>query len=238
MAVNKGKNQAQQQISDSFEQVKEHIGFNTVKSDIQKSLVNDVGKGMSTDFMNQLLGLNVNGKSSEKSSGQTKESGTTNGAIEIFSIFTATKNAESNKPAEKPKKSESRAAAAIEYHRDVVRSSEKASRKEVGEMNHRVQELKVEISKLVKSSKGLEMQFARVAVEESPTEVGQYHLNFFDWMIAVIRTARMKVEDSGAWLGTVKGKGKNTKGKVKSMFEKGGSSQTLNNERTAATQTG
>jgi hypothetical protein len=234
MALNKGKSQAQQQLNDSFETVKEHIGFNTVKSDIQKSLVNDVGKGMSTDFMNQLLGLNLGGKSTEASPEQQK--GTTNGAVEIFSIFTAPKKSESSRPTEKQKKPESRADAAIDYHRDIVRSSEKASKKEVGEMNQRVQELMVELRKLVQSSKGLEMQFARVVVEERPREVGQYHLNFFDWMIAVIRTARMKVEDSGAWLGTVKGK--NTKGKVKSMFQKGGTSATLSNERQVATQSG
>jgi hypothetical protein len=234
MALTKGKNQAQQQINDSFETVKEHIGFNTVKSDIQKSLVNDVGKGMSTDFMNQLLGINLGGKSAEKSHEEPKT--TTSGAIEIFNLFSNSKKSESARPAEKQRKPESRAAAAIDYHRDIVRSSEKASRKEVGEMNHRVQELMVELRKLVQSSKGLEMQFARVAVETKPKEVGQYHLNFFDWMIAVIRTARMKVEDSGAWLGTVKGK--NTKGKVKTMFQKGGTSATLSNERTAATQTG
>lgn len=234
MALNKGKNQAQQQISDSIEHVKEHIGFNTVKTDLQNSLKKDVLAGGGTDFMNQLLGLNIGGKSAEKSHEEPKT--TTNGAIEIFSIFTAQKTKEAGKPAEKPKKAESRAAAAIEYHRDVVRSSEKASKKETGEMNQRAQEIMVEIRKLIQSSKGLEMQFARVAVETKPREVGQYHLNFFDWMLAVIRTARMKVEDSGAWLGTVKGK--NTKGKVKSMFQKGGTSATLSNERQVATQTG
>jgi hypothetical protein len=55
-------------------------------------------------------------------------------------------------------------------------------------------------------------------------------------MLTVIRGARMKVEDSGAWLSTMQGK----KGKKNywAMFKKHGTSFGMSNERQVATQTG
>ena len=50
------------------------------------------------------------------------------------------------------------------------------------------------------------MEFANVNVDQAPTQAGEYHINFFDWLLLTIRTAREKVENSGAWLATAKGK--------------------------------
>ena len=61
-------------------------------------------------------------------------------------------------------------------------------------------------------------------------------MNFFEWMLAVIRAAREKVEDSNAWLGTVKGKG--AQRNYWNMFKKHGTTFGLSGERAVATQVG
>lgn len=121
--------------------------------------------------------------------------------------------------AHKAQKSESRHAekaplrkeAAIDHHNDFVRSYERASKQETHEIKQRLQEIMAELQRLVSSSKVLQMEFADVTVNQAPQQAGEYHLNFFDWLLLTIRAARQKVEDSGAWLATNKKKG--TKGR-------------------------
>jgi hypothetical protein len=126
--------------------------------------------------------------------------------------------------------------AAMDYHHEIGKSREKASRTELSEMQRNIEEIKHELAKLVSSSQVLKLEFANIGVEQSGKNVGQYHLNFFEWMLAVIRTAREKVEDSGAWLGTVKGKG--AKKDYWSMFQKHGTTFGLSGERSVATSVG
>lgn len=123
------------------------------------------------------------------------------------------------------------------YHRDIVHASEKASHQENRELSQQVEQIMVEIQRLISSSAVLETQFAAVAVEQKPKEVGKYHTHFFEWMLITIRNARAKVEDSGAWLATMSGK-KGKKGNYWSEFKKHGTSFGMSNERSVATQTG
>lgn len=122
------------------------------------------------------------------------------------------------------------------YHRDIIRSSERSSLKENHEMERQVEEIIVEIKELVHASKELESEFKEMAVTQTPVEVGKYHTKFFEWVLITIRQARMKVEDSGSWLSTMNSK----KGKKNywSMFKKHGTSFGMSNERSVATQTG
>lgn len=141
---------------------------------------------------------------------------------------------------EQAAKSERRAA--IEYHeefqREVIDSRHKFTQKEAAHMQQRIQDIMAELQKLVKSSKMLEVQFREVSVEQTPVQSGEYHMNFFEWMLIVIKQAREKVEDSGAWLNTVKGKrGKKQTGYWE-MFKKHGTTFGMSNERAVATQTG
>jgi chromatin segregation and condensation protein Rec8/ScpA/Scc1 (kleisin family) len=122
------------------------------------------------------------------------------------------------------------------YYREIARSSEKASRVESHQMEQQVEEILVEIKMLMQQSQDLESGLQQLAVEQKPAEVGKYHVHFFDWVLATIRTARMKVEDSGAWLSAMSGKkGKKT---YWSEFKKHGTSFGMSNERSVATQTG
>ena len=153
-------------------------------------------------------------------------------------------NSKHHKPSEKTpihadKAPQHRQEAAIDYHgrfrNEIVHSRERASKGEMNEMRQNIEQIKKELSKLIESSHILKLEFAEVSVEQT-VNVGAYQLNFFEWMLAVIRSAREKVEDSNAWLGTVKGKG--AKKDYWGMFKKHGTTFGLSGERSVATSVG
>jgi hypothetical protein len=125
----------------------------------------------------------------------------------------------------------------ISYKREMLHYREMAGRREYSEIDRKVQEIVIELQRLISSSDTvIRAEFQEIAVEQTPTEVGKYHINFFEWMLTVIRNARMKVEDSGAWLTAMQSK----KGKRNywAMFKKHGTTFGMSNERSVATQTG
>lgn len=125
-------------------------------------------------------------------------------------VFNASKH-QGTAETKRTEKAQVQKEAAINYHADFVKNSERASKKEMHEINQRLQDIMAELQRIVSSSKVLQMEFAGVTVDQAPQQAGEYHLNFFDWLLLTIRDARKKVEDSGAWLATKKKKG--TKGK-------------------------
>lgn len=138
---------------------------------------------------------------------------------------------------EKPKETKKNAAPGIDYHREIATTSERSVRKNQSEMEQRFSQIKEELDRLVASSnKIVQEEFGGITTEQAPREVGKYHINFLDWMLIAIRTTREKVEDSGAWLQTMKNK-KGKKG-YWGMFKKHGTSFGMSNERSVATQTG
>jgi hypothetical protein len=136
------------------------------------------------------------------------------------------------------KKSETHARAHIEYHDDMRKLGENQRRKENQQAIREIQEALAEIQQLIKSSKALEMEFADFAVMSAPTEVGEYDKKFFTWLATLIRQAREKVEDSGAWLSAVKGKNGKKGQDYWSMSQKHGTSFSMSNERSSATSVG
>jgi hypothetical protein len=134
----------------------------------------------------------------------------------------------------KEKKSE--AEAGIDYSREIIHVGERASKRQGQEIEMQLREVMIEIKKLADSSKELQVQFREVAVEQYVVSPGEYHKNFFSWILSVIRAARAKIEDSNAWLAALHNK-RDAK-KYGAMAKKHGSSFTLNNERTVATQVG
>lgn len=191
------------------------------------------GKKTVNSVLNQLFNLDTADAPQEKNYG-VKDPGT--GERVIFdSLDGKAKNDNKKAYAEKAPKRETREAA-IDYGTNIAKSSEKAMHHEMREVNQKLQEIMNEVQKLIASSKELKMEFAEVDVQQTPARAGEYHLNFYDWLLLTIRAARQKVEDSGAWLNVVKGK-KNQKG-YWGMFKKHGTSFGLSNERSLATQTG
>lgn len=123
-----------------------------------------------------------------------------------------------------------------EYTRGVLHYQEQATRVESHEIRQQIEQIMVEIKRLVDTSTVLEAQFQEVTTEYTPAKAGKYHQNFFEWMLTMIRSAREKIDDSGAWLQAIASK----KGKKQywSMFKKHGTTFGLSNERVVATQTG
>lgn len=134
------------------------------------------------------------------------------------------------------KKEKSEIESGIDYIKEIVHVGEKAIHQENREIEAQLQEIMSEIKKLADSSKELQMQFKTVAVEQYVARPGKYHKSFFSWLLSVIRTARMKVEDSGAWLAAMQSKKKSRE--YWALAKKGGTSFSLSNERNVATQVG
>lgn len=124
----------------------------------------------------------------------------------------------------------------INYKREILHYRESIHSQENQELHHKVNEIIGELKRLIDSSTVVQAEFGAIAVSNAPAEVGKYHINFFEWMLITIQAARMKIEDSGAWLATMSGK----KGKKDywGMFKKHGTSFGMSNERGVATQTG
>ena len=178
-------------------------GANVVQSVTQTATAEATESGKT--FLEQLLGLNIKSKDKKPAAQaeQPKAEQKVSSGIDVIDLFVFNSKPTERVHAEKAPRIEG----AMNYSRDIQKSSERASRSEMNQMNQNIQEIQNELKKLVSSSKKLQLTFAEVGVESTPKEVGSYHLNFFDWMLIVIRQAREKVENSGAWLTAVKGKG-------------------------------
>lgn len=124
----------------------------------------------------------------------------------------------------------------LDYHREIKHVGERAVNQENREMEAQLREIMAEIKKLADSSKELQIQFREVAIEEHVVAPGKYHKSFFTWMLSMVRTARRKVEDSGAWLAAMHSKKKSRE--YGAMAKKHGTTFSLSNERVVSTQVG
>jgi hypothetical protein len=124
----------------------------------------------------------------------------------------------------------------IDYFREIIHAETTISRKNETHLETKIQEIVIELKKLSESSKELQLEFKDITLTTLPAKVGKYHLNFFEWMLATIQNARMRIEDSAVWIGVIAGK----KGKKDywTLVKNQGTSFMLSGERVAATQTG
>ena len=124
------------------------------------------------------------------------------------------------------------------YKEDVEGIEIKASREQEYSRNQQVEEIKIEIKRLIKSSKQMEIAFKDVASQiDSPIEKpGTYHLNFLDWVLMTMRSVRASMEEGVSWAKTLSNK--RAEKKYWNMAKKNGTTFSLSQERTTATQTG
>lgn len=108
--------------------------------------------------------------------------------------------------------------------------------KENQEIARKISQIQWELKQLISSSKQLEVEFNQVTVETVPAKPGVYHLNFFEWLLSLVKKIREKVEDSHVWMAAFQSK--RSKRGYWSMFKKHGTSFGLSHERVIATQTG
>lgn len=97
--------------------------------------------------------------------------------------------------------------------------------------------LKEQITVLEKQEKGLSADLAKVKVESLPPKTGIYYVRFLEWLLIVVRSLRLKVEQGRAWLETFNKRKKKKMGYWQ-KYKKHGTTFGLSHERTVATQTG
>ena len=124
----------------------------------------------------------------------------------------------------------------IDYHREILQYREVSGVRQTREMEQKIEEVLFELKRLVNSSTVLQAEFREITMEQAPALPGTYHLSFLEWILQIIKAARIKVEDSGSWLVTLTSK--RSKRQYWSMFKKHGTTFGLSNERVVATQTG
>ena len=124
----------------------------------------------------------------------------------------------------------------INYFKEIIHAETTINRKDESHLEAKIQEIVIELKKLSESSKELQLEFKDITVARLPVKPGKYHLNFFEWMLVTIQNARMRIEDSAAWIGVIAGK----KGKKDywTLVKSQGTNFMLSGERVAATQTG
>lgn len=195
-------------------------------------------KPFSKDFFEQLLAVNNNAADKHKKTAKLPSSGDLV-AGEAFDLKrTSADHAPDHANADKMglEKKANNSRPGIDWFSELNRSSEFVTRRESQEIQMQIKQIVEELRKLVNTSTVLKAEFDEVIVQTPTQTPGKYHLNFFTWMLSVIRAARMRVEDSGAWLNAMKSKKKNHQ--YWNMAKKHGTTFSLSNERVVSTQTG
>lgn len=208
----------------------QYINQNTIESQRTGSgivqQVSNTLKNINSDMWSQLLGTMV----SERGGHQ-----------ELSGDLVEGKEVTLGNIAKKQKANEEKAPAlniepGIDYRKEILYGERKIANSQTQEIATKIQEIIIELKRLTATSRVLQVEFKEVATEQRITKPGKYHQTFFEWMLSVIRQARIKVEDSGAWLAVAKSK--QQKRQYWAMFKKHGTSFGLSNERIVATQTG
>lgn len=195
-----------------------------IPSGIAQSLVNDVGKAGVGDLWNQLLGAgDYEKKAFEQQAGELQEGQELN----LQSLAKKQEVKAPKNPDIEP---------GIDYRRDVLYGERKIAQENTQVITVKIQEIVVELKRLTASSKILQAEFKEITVEQRIEKPGKYHLSFFEWVLSVVKNARLKVEDAGAWLSATYAK--KAKRNYWAMFKKHGTTFGLSGERVVATQTG
>lgn len=124
----------------------------------------------------------------------------------------------------------------MDYKREVINAERVGDRKIEQQITSEMEQIRMELQKLAKTSKIVERTVKDAMADKAPVNPGKYHLNFFRFVLSVLREATQKLEDTASF-----GKvftSKKQQSKYWSSFEKQGTTFGLSGERTVATQTG
>jgi|SRR3989344_1499425 len=208
---------------------KQSINKNTLESlvniggGVMGSFAQDVVKDSFTGFFDQIL----KGGSEEQKNKQDAKGDLVEGQeLELSTT--------SSKSLEKPSRPDIEPG--IDYRREILHAEKKVQQENTQELSVKIQEIIIELKQLMNVSQELKVEFKEIASEQKIVNPGKYHVSFFEWVLLLVRQARMKVEDSSAWLGAFKSK--KAKKQYWSMFKKHGTTFGLSNERVVSTQTG
>lgn len=207
LTTKKQKAQARQFVDPNPVEAIKNIG-----SGVGQSIVSDVLKTGANDFWKQVLGADKIEKTKHAMSGDLSEGQDLELAphLEI-------------EPG-------------IDYRREILHGEKRTSKEHERVLETKIEEILIELRRLVSSSEELAIQYKEIVVEQRIENPGTYHESFFEWILNTIRAARMRIEDSGAWLAAFQSK--KNKRQYWQMFKKHGTTFGLSNERVVATQTG
>jgi len=219
--MSRSNKKQQQYVDDNPVEAVKSLG-----SDLKKGITEDLLKESGRAFWKQMLGATeeVGGKDYKDST--TKPSGDLSEGAEL-KLEDLKRKTEALMP---------RVEAGINYAAEVIHAEKRAASENTQELKVRMEEISIELKQLMKTSKELQIEFKDVDMEEIPEAPGKYHLTFLEWVLDTIRKARLKVEESGAWLEAFYSK--KSKRKYWNMFKKHGTTFGLSGERVVATQTG
>ncbi|HVT01162.1 MAG TPA: DUF5660 family protein [Patescibacteria group bacterium] len=124
----------------------------------------------------------------------------------------------------------------MEYFRTVNNADRISETRVETNIQRSVDEIRIEIQKLIKTSKLVERTVKDATADKAPVKPGKYHINFFEFVLGVIREATRKLEDTNA-MGAVF-TSKKQQSKYWNSYKSHGTSFGLSGERSSATQTG
>lgn len=104
------------------------------------------------------------------------------------------------------------------------------------EVEQKIEHILCELKLLAKSVEKVNIEAAKIAMEQPPVKGGVYHANFFEWILKMIKMARAKVDESNLWLQQFRSRNKQ-KGYWQ-MFKKHGTGFALSSERSVASSIG
>jgi hypothetical protein len=124
----------------------------------------------------------------------------------------------------------------IEYFRTVNNADRIGETRTEQQIVSAVEQIRMEIQKLMKSSKIVEQTVKDATADKAPIKPGRYHLNFFEFVLSVLREATKKLDDTAAFGAVFTSKKQQSK--YWNSYKKQGTTFGLSGERTVATQTG
>lgn len=123
-----------------------------------------------------------------------------------------------------------------EFVSEIVRAGAKTNRETSHELQVRYNEVLLELKALGKSSKELKTEVETITIEQPTENIGVYQVSFVEGLLLKLRELRESVDDGLAWFKALRVKKASRQYGV--MAKRAGTSFTLNNERSVATQTG
>jgi archaellum component FlaC len=195
--------------------------------DVVATVKDDILEESITSAWSQLLGGKA--KDSGESAGEMSMSGD---LIEGQEIEFAKKQQQIEKEANRLANIE----AGYDYKNEILHFEQKESQENQNQTSSRVQEILVEIKQLSKSIKELEIEVKDVSMDVVPVKAGKYHESFFDYLLTILRNAKIRVENSANWLQVLSGK-KAKKGYWDNA-KKHGTSYSLSADRVVSQQVG
>jgi hypothetical protein len=124
----------------------------------------------------------------------------------------------------------------IDYKEEILHFERKTTQIQQGQLSQRVEQIMIELKQLSQSVKQLEVATRDVDMNLVPQQLGKYHENFFEFILANLRSARIKIEDSTSWLNAVSKKA--SKKGYWGNAKKHGTSYTLSADRAVSQQVG